>query len=130
MEYSIPDESMVKEIVRKVLLHRGVVESQAELRREVLKHLQHRNGEYTISGKRLRRIALEMKDVKVEIHCKTTDVEVNEMDKCPVCGSEMEKIENMTLEGEKITIGFKCVHCPYWTGHKLRVPIRYVFRKR
>ncbi len=130
MTYKIPKDEEIEEILGRVMKVRRIVESQAELKREVMKHLQRRNIEYKISGRRLRRIALKMDNIKVEIRCKLTNEEVIEMKTCPVCGSKMEKIENMTLEGEKITVGFKCTFCPYWTGNRLRVPIRYIFRIR
>ncbi len=130
MAYKIPKDEEIEEILQRVMKVRRIVESQAELKREVMKHLQRRNKEYKISGRRLRRIALKMDTIKVEIRCKLTNEEVIDMKACPVCGSKMEKIENMTLEGEKITVGFKCTFCPYWTGNRLRVPIRYIFRIR
>ncbi len=130
MAYKLPSDEEIEDIIGKVMEIRRIVESQAELRREVEKHLQRRNKDYKISGKRLRKIALKMENIKVEIRCKLTNEEVEDMKTCPVCGSKMEKIGNMTLEGEKITIGFKCTFCPYWTGNRLRIPIRYIFRIR
>ena len=128
MSYKIPSEKEVGKIIIKVLKVRGVIESQAELTKEVLKHLKRINKDFKLTPKRMRRIALKTSKVRIEIRCKITDRIVQDMKVCPVCGGKMEKITNTTLEGEKISIGFKCSFCPYWTGKNLRVPIRYSFR--
>ncbi len=128
MSYEIPDEGEVKKIILRILSRRGIVESQAELHREVLKHLNRKNKNYKLSAKRMRIIALQSEEVKIEIRYKVSDKIVEEMDKCPVCGGRMVKIENSTLNGGKVVIGFKCLNCPYWTGKQLRIPVRYIFR--
>ena len=127
MTYKIPSEDEIKKIVLKILRYRGVIESQAELLNQVKKHLVRRGENFKISGKRLRKIAIKMPEVDVEIRCRTTDKEVENMEICPVCGEKMERITNLTLEGEKIVVGFRCTYCSYWTGNKLRVPMRYIF---
>ncbi len=130
MGYEIPKVDEVKEILLKIMKKRGVIESQAELHREVMKHLKRRNKDYKLSEKRMRIITLATGKVKIEIRYKLTDKIIESMDKCPVCGEEMVRIENSTLDGENVIIGFKCTKCPYWTGRNLRVPIRYIFRYR
>ncbi len=130
MGYEIPKEDEVKEILLKIMKRRGIIESQAELHREVMKHLKRRNEDYKLSEKRMRIITLATGKVKIEIRYKLTDKIIESMDKCPVCGEEMVRIENSTLDGENVIIGFKCTKCPYWTGRNLRVPIRYIFRYR
>ncbi len=128
MVYEIPEEREVEKIVLRILSRRGIVESQAELLREVLKHLHRKNKNYKLSGKRMRIIALQSGKVKIEIRYKLSDKSVESIEKCPVCGGKMVKIENSTLDGGKVIIGFKCLNCPYWTGKQLRVPVRYIFR--
>ncbi len=130
MGYEIPKVDEVKEILLKIMKRRGIIESQAELHREVMKHLKRRNKDYKLSEKRMRIITLATGKVKIEIRYKLTDKIIESMDKCPVCGEEMVRIENSTLDGENVIIGFKCTKCPYWTGRNLRVPIRYIFRYR
>ena len=130
MSYKIPSEEEIKKIVMKVLKNRGVIESQAELLSEVKKHLIRLGKDFKISGKRLRKIAIRMPEVEVEIRCRTTEKEVEDMKVCPVCGEKVERLTNLTLEGEKIIVGFKCTFCSYWTGKKLRIPMRYIFHLR
>jgi len=128
MTYEIPEEQEVRKIILRILSKRGIIESQAELLREVLKHLHRRNKNYKLSGKRMRIIAINSGKVKIEIRYKLSDKLIEKMDKCPVCGGRMVKIENSTLDGGKVVIGFKCLSCPYWTGKQLRIPVRYIFR--
>ncbi len=128
MVYELPEDAEVEEVILKILSRRGVVESQAELHREVMKHLLRRNERYRLSERRMRLVALSTRNIRVEIKYKLTERSVDNMEICPVCGSPMERISNYTLDGKKVVIGFRCTHCPYWTGTKLRVPIRYIFR--
>ena len=65
---------------------------------------------------------------KVMEYLQITKKSVDSMEQCPVCGEPMKKIENMTLDGRKITTGFRCTFCAYWTGKLLRVPTRYIFK--
>jgi len=130
MGYEIPKEDEVVKIILKILKRRGSVESQRELHDEVMKHLLRINKNYKLSPKRMRTIALNSKKVRMEIRYKVMEKDIGDIEICPVCGSKMVKIENATLDGDRIIIGFKCVNCPYWTGKKLRLPVRYIFRYR
>ena len=67
MTYEIPEEQEVRKIILRILSKRGIIESQAELLREVLKHLHRRNKNYKLSGKRMRIIAINSGKVKIEI---------------------------------------------------------------
>jgi len=128
MSYEIPKEDEVADIILKILKRRGSIESQNELHREVMKHLKRRNKSYKLTPRRMRIIALRTGKIRMEIRYKLMKREIEEINVCPVCGGKMVKIENATLEGKKVTIGFKCTSCPYWTGKKLRMPVRYIFR--
>jgi hypothetical protein len=46
---------------------------------------------------------------------------------CPVCRSTLRPIRNRTLEGDRVTLGYRCTHCAYWTHLRRRVPVRYRF---
>ncbi len=128
MGYKIPPEDEVTSAVLKVVKSKRVVESQNELLHEVMKHLRRKNAEYRISGRRLRLIALKTGKIKMEIRYRITDKHVDNLEICPVCGEKMVKVENATLDGGRVVVGFKCTQCPYWTGKTLRLPIRYIFR--
>ncbi len=128
MSYTLPDEDMLKSIVRRVLRRKGVVESQSELVREVRKHLNHVDPSYRVSPRRVRLTAIEDPHIKLEIRYRLTDIHTENFEKCPVCGSKMTKVKNSTLDGKSVVIGFKCIRCPYWTGKRIRKPVRYIFR--
>ncbi len=128
MGYQIPPEEEVSRIIEKILKRRGTVESQRELHDEVMKHLVRMNKSYRLTPRRMRLIAINSGKVRMEIRYKVMDKNVESMETCPVCGSRMVKIENATLDGKRVVIGYKCVKCPYWTAKKLRMPIRYIFR--
>ena len=42
-------------------------------------------------------------------------------------GSATKELQNQTLDGEEVKLGFRCSKCPYWTGPERRVPVRYTF---
>ena len=116
MEYEIPSDAEIVDAIMKVLRRKGVVESQAELRKEVMIHLHRINRNYKVSGKRIRVLALSTGKISLEIRYRLTDREVETMDKCPVCGSEVKRIENLTLDGGRVAIGFKCTAVPTGRG--------------
>ena len=64
---------------------------------------------------------------KVANWVKEVDPEADDLTECPVCGGELKVIKNKTLYGWNISLGYICTQCPYWTGQKKRVPVRYVF---
>ncbi len=130
MGYEIPAEEEVIQIILKILKRRGSVESQRELHEEVMKHLLRINSNYRLTPRRMRVIAINSGKIRLEIRYKMMDKSVEEISVCPVCGGKMVRIENATLDGQRVIIGFKCLNCPYWTGKKLRMPVRYIFRYR
>jgi len=127
MSYKIPNEKLVLYVANKIIKRLGIINSQTKFLSLVLKELNEGNDEYRLDYKRFRRIILKKKKITVHIHYKETDQNWNMNSKCPVCGSNMRKITNTTLDQTEVTIGYKCTVCPYWTGFKKRVPIRYVF---
>ena len=127
MTYTIPPRDLVEKIIIKILKSEGTVDSQRKLTEEVTKHLRMFEN-YKISERRVRKIAIENPDIVVEIKYRTTAKEIDDMKTCPVCGADMEEIENLTLDGRRVVVGYRCTKCPYWTGKKLRLPSRYIFR--
>ena len=63
---------------------------------------------------------------KVEIQTREAEEKSRNV-RCPVCGSKTKRIQNETVYGGKVTLGYKCRSCGYWTGMKRRVPTRYIF---
>ena len=126
MSYHIPSDDQIKAALENVLKKFRTVHSQNKLKELVSKELDTKKKKYGITGNRLRYIALKSNFVKLEIHSREGDPK-KLMTKCPVCGSTLNRVKNLTIWGGEVTIEFNCKKCGYWTGKKKRVPTRYVF---
>lgn len=126
MGYRVPSDEEVLGAVTRVLAREGTVTSQRELREEVLEELALLDDDYTVSGERVRVLAVRSRYVDLAIRLGVSDRDPP--DRCPVCRSGFEKVRNRTLDGEEVTIGWSCTRCPYWTGEDRRVPLRYTFQ--
>ena len=126
MSYRIPTSEVLAEAIRDVLRRRPTVGSQRRLTELVLRELKGIDEDYTASEERIRKVAIDSGSAKIEIHCREGE-ERSRYTRCPVCGSKMNRIRNETVFGGTVTLGYKCTKCPYWTGLKRRMPIRYVF---
>lgn len=129
MAYKIPDSKEVSKVIKDVIGREGVVGSQYKLRKIVEKELKNIDPSYSISGRRVRVLAIGSKNVSVGIHTKEGE-EITTMSICPVCSSKLKSIKNKTLYNWEVTVGYRCRKCKYWTGKKRRIPTRYVFEKR
>lgn len=125
--YHIPSKKKVLGALRDVLGERRVVSSQRQLKR-LLDGAMARDGPYRVSGPRARRIALDSGLVDMEVECRETH-DLKSLFNCPVCGRRLKLVKNMTVFGGTVTLGYRCGHCPYWTGLKRRVPTRYTFTR-
>ncbi|MCG2826643.1 MAG: hypothetical protein L6265_08650, partial [Thermoplasmatales archaeon] len=91
MAYKIPNNKEVSEVIEDVIKKEGVIGSQYKLRKIVEKRLKNINPSYSISGKRVRVLAINSKNVSVEIHAKEGE-EINTISICPVCNSKLKPI--------------------------------------
>lgn len=126
MTYRIPPSKILVEAISDVIRDKQTVDSQRMLTDLVQKTLKKRDTDYTASEVRIRKAAVLKAPVKLHIHYRETN-ETAAKGPCPVCGSETIQIRNKTLFDEKVTLGFRCTKCPYWTGQQKRVPVRYMF---
>jgi len=126
MSYHIPSDDQIKVALEKVIKEFRTVHSQHKLTRLVKKELDTKKEKFGVSGSRLRNIAINSNFVKLEIHSREGDPK-KLMTKCPVCGSTLKRVKNLTIWGGEVTIEFRCPNCGYWTGKKKRIPTRYVF---
>lgn len=126
MSYKIPNKKEILQIIEKVMKETAIVHSLYHFKDLVLKELKIKNKDYRISEKRLRLIAIGSNLINIEIHARETEVKGG-IFKCPVCGKKLNLIKNQTVYGGSVTLGHKCTYCPYWTGKKRRIPIRYIF---
>lgn len=126
VSFTIPDAGDVSAAVRRVMRRHPRVESQRELSELVLKDLADRDPRCRVSGDRIRRIAVSSGAAKVEISYRDAP-RSDPPDVCPVCGSAMAPVTNMTLDGGVTEFKRSCTVCPFSAGQQARAPARYVF---
>jgi predicted RNA-binding Zn-ribbon protein involved in translation (DUF1610 family) len=126
MSYHIPDDEQVVSALKKVFKKYRTVNSQNKLRKLLIQELNTKKKKFGISESRLRNLAIKSDFVKLEIHSREGDPK-KMLVKCPVCGSSLKRVKNLTIWGGKVTIEYKCPNCGYWTGKKKRIPSRYIF---
>lgn len=126
-KYRRPPADVVRTLARRTLGRTGGrFPSQAALRRALLPGLTAKDPLFVLGGPRLRRILLEAPGVRVEVRYAERPTR-RPLQRCPVCRSEVRPIRNRTLEGDRVTLGYRCTHCAYWTHLRRRVPVRYRF---
>lgn len=126
MSYRIPPADTLAEAISEALEGRPMVVSQQKLTEMVLKKLKDKDPNYAATEERIRKLLIDRNLAKIEIHTREAE-DRSRHGRCPVCSSKMKRIQNETIFGGTVTLGHKCIKCPYWTGLKRRIPIRYVF---
>jgi len=127
MNYHIPSDEQIESALRKVFKNVHAVQSQNKLKELITKELDTEREKFGVSGTRLRNIAIKSDFIKLEIHSREGDPK-KLLTKCPVCGTVLKRVKNLTIWGGEVTIEFNCSNCGYWTGKKKRIPTRYVFQ--
>jgi predicted RNA-binding Zn-ribbon protein involved in translation (DUF1610 family) len=118
----IPKRDVVKFVV-KFVLHRRSADSQEELAEMVNTELRKVDKAYSISGKRLREIALTIHDVKIEVGVKKGEAPK----RCPSCSSSLKKTWDRNLKGRKVLRDMICHKCGYRGSTGKWSPRRYGF---
>jgi len=126
MSYHIPPDSQIEIALKKILKENRTIQSQKKLKQLLVKELDTKKITFGVSESRLRKIAINSDFVKLEIHSREGDPR-KLLAKCPVCGSVLKRVKNLTIWGGEVTIELSCSNCGYWTGKKKRIPTRYVF---
>ena len=126
MKRSFASETQVLRALKTVFKKQKVVPSQRKLKELVDHHLTTKKTVRLVSEQRLRNIAIRSGFVSLEIHSREGDPE-RILTRCPVCGTSLRRVKNLTIWGGEVTIEFTCPLCGYWTGKKKRIPTRYVF---
>jgi hypothetical protein len=118
----IPKREVVKFVIKSVL-HSKTADSQEDLVELVNKELRNVDPDYSITGRRVREIALSIPEIRLGV-----DVKKGRLPKkCPSCGSSLKKTWDKNLKGRNVLIGLRCRKCGY-TGHDGRwTPGRYNF---
>jgi len=126
MVYRIPSAKVLEDSIRRVIREQQSISSQRRFTELVLEDLKRKNPDYKVGEVRMRKMALHRNLAKVTILYRETK-ETSHKGRCPVCTSPTEELHNLTLDDKKVELGFKCTKCPYWTGPRKRVPVRYSF---
>jgi len=126
MAYRIPSSKVLEDSIRRVIREQQSIPSQRRFTELVLEDLKRKNPDYKVGEVRMRKMALHRNLAKVTIMYRETK-EPSRKGRCPVCTSPTEELHNLTLDDRKVELGFKCTKCPFWTGPRKRVPVRYTF---
>lgn len=122
----IPNSEFVKRVIKQVLKKRGFVRSQEELGEIVEDELKRIDKNFQISGKRTRRMALEIPNVEVTVE--TRESEAEKPERCPACSEELKPLYAKNLKGKETQVGFRCENCGYRGDVEAFMPMRYEFR--
>jgi hypothetical protein len=123
--YRLPPGDLVRSVARRQLGRMGLAaRSQAGLRRAVLPSLTTKDPLFVLGGWRLRKLLLDSPGIRVDVRYAERPTR-RPLQRCPVCRSPLRPIRNRTLEGDRVTLGYRCTHCAYWTHLHRRVPVRY-----
>ncbi|MCI4367989.1 MAG: hypothetical protein L3K09_00275 [Thermoplasmata archaeon] len=102
--------------------------SQRELLHSLLESLREEEPLSALGGARMRRLLMETPGVRVRVRYSERH-DRGPLQRCPVCDGELRPIQNRTLDGEPVTLGYSCRRCEYWTHLRRRVPVRYEFSR-
>jgi hypothetical protein len=124
-KFRLPPADLVRSVARRQLGRMGQsARSQAGLRRAVLPSLATKDPLFRLGGWRLRKLLLDSPGIRVDVRYAERPTR-RPLQRCPVCRSPLRPIRNRTLEGDRVTLGYRCTHCAYWTHLRRRVPVRY-----
>ncbi len=118
------DEEIVRAARRLVRGSKATFGSQNEFRAAVTRYLRNEDPLAVVGGRRLRRLLIGVPGIRITVHY-TEQPATEPLTACPVCGSPLRPIRNMTLAGEAVVLGQRCTRCDYWTHRTRRVPTRY-----
>jgi predicted RNA-binding Zn-ribbon protein involved in translation (DUF1610 family) len=119
----IPKKEAVKFVIRSVL-HKHAANSQEEFSLMVNRELRKVDPKYSITGKRLRQIAVSMPEVVVLPRVRKGA----RPSQCPVCGHSLKKLWTKNLKGRKVMEGLRCQKCGYRGASGKWEPGKYNFR--
>ncbi|UCD03277.1 MAG: hypothetical protein JSV63_01415 [Candidatus Aenigmatarchaeota archaeon] len=104
----IPKRDVVKFVVKSVLSKKSAG-TQQELSGLVNAELRKVDPDYSVSGKRLREIALTISEVKIEVRVRKGGTPK----RCPSCSSSLKKTWDRNLRGRKVLRDLICHKCGY-----------------
>lgn len=128
MTYRIPSDDTVARAIENCLARTPRMRSQRELCDIVSSELLCEDPTYRIGAERIRRIGLKRGLLKVEISYASTGRALGM--RCPVCGSKLRSVRNMTLYGETVELERACALCGFSARGSAARPARYRIARR
>jgi ribosomal protein L34E len=126
--YRRPSSELIQDAARKVLTRASHhTSSQRALQQAILPLLRRNEPLSAITGRRMRMILLSTPGVRVTVRF-AERAHRRPPSRCPVCATELEGIQNRTLEDGQVTLGYRCRNCGYWTHLRSRIPVRYSYQ--
>ncbi len=122
--YKIPPNREIKEALVKVLKKYREISSQSLLKKLVLDELRKIDKYYVVSDERIRKIASQINEIKIEMLKRKSRREAN---KCYICGRELETVKVKNLFGEEVPLGKKCKTCGLVLERADLAPKKYIF---
>lgn len=125
--YRRPDPALVRWAANRALVRPGrPFPSQAALLQELLSVLRRRDPLFALGERRMREILVDTPGLHLKVRYAERPTR-RPLTRCPVCGRAVRPIRNRTLWADRVTLGYRCPHCGYWTHLRRRVPVRYLF---
>lgn len=128
MSYRIPSEDEVAKAIENCLVRTQHIRSQRELCEKVSAELLCQDQTYRIGAKRIRRIGVSRGLFTLDISYASTSRDVGDF--CPVCGTKLRSVKNMTLDGDTVELMRTCGMCGYTAKGEATKPARYVVTRR
>lgn len=122
----IPPKETVEQLIKDVVRERLKVDSQERLCYLVLKRLKQLNQSYVITPRRVKNLALGIKEIEVKVKTKKS-FSIKKIEKCPVCGGRLLPAYGKNLMNKRILIGYRCEQCEYVSDIESFLPMKYVF---
>lgn len=126
--FHVPKDEEVAVAVLRAIQERGPFRSQKQFRGAVVEALRATDPKATVGEARLRHIALRSKMIHLELDYRDGTGKIEE--ECPVCGGQLRKVRNRTLNKKTVVTGFECPKCVYRTPSEKMRPARYQFSAR
>lgn len=122
--YKIPSDKEIKEALIKVLKKYREIGSQKLLKKLVLEELRGIDRYYVVSDERIRKIAFQINEIKIDMLKRKSR---REAIKCYICGGELETVKVKNLFGEEVPLGKKCKTCGLVLERASLAPKKYIF---
>ena len=125
MKDRVPTDGQISEAVSAALRRHRRIESQKELRTLTVAELGRLGYGTQATAVRIRKVAINSGAAEVEIEYRASQSGLPDV--CPVCGSAMDSVKGVGLDGGVREIRRGCSSCPFTVSGKPKGPAKYIF---